>query len=111
MLNFLIFLYFIVFILISFLFGHIICENNMKNDLLFSYIVNSILSLSFIVFIFYFKDYLLSLVNCFFLFINTVFLIYEIRKSNDKYSLLSIPYLIYIIFILYLTIDLYLRYL
>ena len=108
MLNILIVLYFIVLCLISFLFCHIIYENNMKNDLLFFVLVNFILSFSFLVFLFYFKDYLFSLVNMFLLLINTIFLSYEIRLTYDKYKLLSIPYLIYIVFIFYLIIDLYL---
>ena len=111
MLNVLILIYFIVLILISFLFLHIIYENKMKNDLLFFVIANFILSFSFVSFLFYFKDYLFSLVNMFLLLINTVCLSYEIKLTYDKYKVLSIPYLIYIVFIFYLIIDLYLMHL
>jgi tryptophan-rich sensory protein len=111
MLNLFIFFYFIVFCFITFLFIHLIYENKVNKDLLFSFIVNFILSTSFCVFLFYFNDYLLSLINSFLLVINTILLVYEIRKSNDRYKLLSIPYLIYIVFIFYLIIDLYLMYL
>ena len=108
MLSILILIYLIVLFLISFLFFHIIYENKMKNDLLFFVISNFVLSFSFICFLFYFKDYLFSLTNMFLLLINTIFLSYEIKKTYDKYKLLSIPYLIYIVFIFYLIIDLYL---
>lgn len=108
MLNILIIIYFVVLIMLSILFCHIIHENKMKNDLLFFVIVNFILSFSFVSFLFYFKDYLFSLVNMFLLVLNTVFLSYEIKKTYDKYKLLSVPYLIYIVFLFYLIIDLYL---
>lgn len=111
MLNVLVIIYFIVLFLLSFLFCHIIYENKLKNDLLFFVIVNFILSFSFIVFLFYFKDYFLSLVNITLLLINTFCLSYEIRLTYDKYKLLSIPYLIYMVFIFYLIIDLYLMHL
>ena len=108
MFNFLVFIYIIVILLLSFLFCHIIYENKLKNDLLFFVVVNFILSFSFILFLFYFKDYLFSLINITLLLINTFCLSYEIRLTYDKYKLLSIPYLIYIVFIFYLIIDLYL---
>lgn len=108
MFNFLVFIYIIVLLLLSFLFCHIIYENKLKNDLLFFVVVNFILSFSFILFLFYFKDYLFSLINITLLLINTFCLSYEIRLTYDKYKLLSIPYLIYIVFIFYLIIDLYL---
>jgi hypothetical protein len=108
MLNVLVIIYVIVLSLISFLFCHIIYENKLKNDLLFFVIVNFILSFSFIVFLFYYKDYLFSLINIFLLVINTFCLSYEIKLTYDKYKVLSWPYLIYMVFILYLIIDLYL---
>lgn len=111
MFNILVIIYFIVLLLLSFLFCHIIYENKLKNDLLFFVIVNFLLSFSFIVFLFYFKDYLLSLINITLLLINTVCLSYEIKLTYDKYKLLSIPYLIYMVFIFYLIIDLYLMHL
>lgn len=101
-------IYLVVLFLLSFLFCHIIYEKKMKNDLFFFVISNFILSFSFLVFFFYYKDYLFSLVNMFFLLLNTIFLSYEIKMTYDKYKLLSVPYLIYIVFIFYIIFDLYL---
>ena len=111
MLNVLVLVYLIVLVLLSFLFIRLIYEHKMNNDLLFYIIVNSILSFSFICFLFYFKDLLFSLFNIFLLLLNTFCLSYEIKKVYDKYKLLSIPYLIYIVFLFYLIIDLYLMHL
>ncbi len=111
MLNALVFIYFVVLFLLTFVFCHLIYENKMKNDLLFFVISNFILSFSFLVFLFYYKDYLISLINIILLLLNTVFLSYEIKNTYDKYKVLSIPYLIYIVFIFYLVIDLYLMHL
>jgi hypothetical protein len=108
MLIFLIVIYLFVLSLLSFLFCHIIYENKMKNDLLFFVVTNFVLSFSFLVFLFYYKDYLLSLVNVFFLLLNTIFLSYELKFTYDSYRILSIPYLIYIVFLFYLIFDLYL---
>lgn len=101
-------IYLVVLFLLSFLFCHIIYEKKMKNDLFFFVISNFILSFSFLVFFFYYQDYLFSLVNMFFLLLNTIFLSYEIKMTYDKYKLLSVPYLIYIVFIFYIIFDLYL---
>ncbi|HAB66126.1 MAG TPA: hypothetical protein DCE23_02040 [Firmicutes bacterium] len=106
--KYLLIIYLIVLSLLSFLFCHIIYKNKMKNDLFFFVICNFILSFSFLVFFFYYKDYLLSFVNMFFLLLNTIFLSYEIKLTYDKYKVLSFPYLIYIIFIFYLILDLFL---
>lgn len=108
MLNILIIIYLFVLFLLSFLFIHIVYENKMKNDLLYYIIANFTLSFSFVSFLFYFKDYLFSLVNMFVLLLNTIFLSYEIKKTYGKYKLLSIPYLVYMMFLFYLIIDLYL---
>lgn len=108
MFNVLVFVYFIVLSLISILFYRIINQKKMKNDLCFFVITNFILSFSFLVFLFYYKDYLLSLVNVFFLLLNTIFLSYELKFTYDSYRILSIPYLIYIVFLFYLIFDLYL---
>lgn len=105
---YLLIIYLIVLSLLTFLFCHIIHEHKMKNDLFFFVISNFILSFSFLIFLFYYNDYLFSLVNIFFLLLNTIFLSYEIKLTYDKYKILSIPYLIYIVFIFYLIIDLYL---
>ena len=108
MFNVLIIVYLVVLFLISILFCRLIKQNKMKNDLVFFVISNFILSFSFLVFLFYYKDYLFSLVNMFFLLLNTIFLSFEIKITYDKYRLLSMPYLIYVVFLFYLIIDLYL---
>lgn len=108
MFNVLVFVYLSALILLSFLFCHIIYENNMGNSLLYYVIANFILSFSFISFLFFFKDLLFSLANMFLLLLNTFCLSYEIKKTYDKYKLLSIPYLIYMVLLFYLIIDLYL---
>ena len=106
--KYLVVLYIIVLSLLSFLFLHIIYERKMKNDLLFFVCSNFILSFSFLVFLFYFQDFLFSLVNIFLLLINTIFLNFEIKNTYDKYKLLSIPYFIYIVFIFFIIFDLFL---
>lgn len=106
--KYLLIIYLVVLTLLSFLFCHLIYEKKMKNDLFFFVISNFILSFSFLVFFFYYEDYLFSLVNMFFLLLNTIFLSFEIKMTYDKYKVLSIPYLIYIVFIFYIIIDLYL---
>ena len=107
MFNILVIIYLIVLLLISILFCRLIFEKKMKNDLVFFVISNFILSFSFLVFLFYYKDYLFSLVNMFFLLLNTIFLNYEIKITYDKYRLLSIPYLIYIVFLCISCVKLY----
>ncbi len=104
-------IYFVVIIMLLFLIGHIIYDDKMTKDLLFFVISNFILSFAFLFYLFTFKDYLFSLVSVFLLVINTICLCYEIKLSKDKYKLLSIPYLSYVVFIFYLTIDLYLMHL
>ncbi len=106
--KYLLIVYLVVLSLLSFLFCHLIYEKKMKNDLFFFVISNFILSFSFLVFFFYYEDYLFSLVNMFFLLLNTIFLSFEIKMTYDKYKVLSIPYLIYIVFIFYIIFDLYL---
>lgn len=108
MFNLLIVLYLVVLFLLSILFCRLIVTKKMKNDLVFFVLANLVLTFSFLVFLFYYKDYLFSVVNMFFLLLNTIFLSYEIRITYDKYQLLSMPYLIYIVFLFYLIIDLYL---
>ncbi|HIS19195.1 MAG TPA: tryptophan-rich sensory protein [Candidatus Coprovivens excrementavium] len=102
--KYLIISYLLVLGLISFLFGHLIYKNKMKNDLLFFVFVNFILVFSFLIFFFYYKDYVFSIVNMIFLFLNTLFLFYEIKLTKDKYFFLAIPYVIYIIVILILLL-------
>lgn len=100
--------YLIVLLLLSILFCHLVYEKKMKNDLFFFVICNFILSFSFLLFFFYYQDYTFSLVNMFFLLLNTIFLSYEIKLTYDKYKLLSVPYFIYIVFIFFLIFDLFL---
>lgn len=106
--NFFLILYIVILSFLSFLFCHLIKEKKMKNDLFFFVVCNFVLSFSFLIFFFYYQDYFFSLVNMFFLLLNTIFLSYEIKMTYDKYKLLSLPYLIYIVFIFYLILDLYL---
>ena len=111
MFKILIIIYLIVLVLLSFLFCRLIRQHKMKIDLFFFVVSNFVLSFSFLVFFFYYKDNLLSLVNILFLLLNTIFLSYEIKLTYDKYSILSMPYLIYITFIFFLIVDLYLMHL
>lgn len=106
--KYLLIVYMGVLFLLSILFCHLIKTNRMKNDLLFFVISNFILSFAFLVFFFHYNDYLFSFVTMFFLLLNTIFLSYEIKVTYDKYKILSLPYLIYIVFIFYLILDLYL---
>lgn len=106
MIYILLIIYIIVLSLLTFLFCHIIHDSKMKNDLAFFVICNFILSFSFLIFFFYFQDYIFSFVNILLLLINTIFLNYEIKITYDKYKLLSIPYLIYIVFIFFIIFDL-----
>ncbi len=106
MLYFLLILYVIVLSLLTFVFCHIIVNKNMKRDLAFFVIVNYILSFTFLVFLFHYKDYTFSLIVIVLLLINTIFTNYEIKITYNKYKLLSMPYLIYVIFIFFILIDL-----
>ncbi|MBQ8192594.1 MAG: tryptophan-rich sensory protein [Bacilli bacterium] len=102
----LVIIYAFVLSLLTFLFCHIIHERKMKRDLAFFVISNYILSFSFLIFFFYYKDFLLSIANIILLLINTIFLNYEIKLTYDKYKLLSVPYLIYIVLVLFIIFDL-----
>ena len=106
MINFLILVYIVVLSLLSFLFIRLIVRKKMKQDLCFFVISNFILSFSFLVFFFYYEDIVFSFCNILFLLLNTIFLHYEIKNTYDKYKLLSIPYLIYIIFLFFIMFDL-----
>lgn len=108
MTNLFVAIYIFVLFLLSFLFCHIIYERKMKKDLAFFVISNFILSFSFLVFFFYYEDFILSLANIFLLLINTIFLNYEIKLTYDKYKLFSVPYLIYIILLFFIIFDLFL---
>lgn len=111
MVNLLVFIYIVVLVLLTTLFIRLIVLKKVKYDLVFFIITNFILSFSFLLFLFYYKDYLYSLINIFFLLVNTIFLSFEIKTTYDKCSLLSFPYLVYIMFLFYLIIDLYLMHL
>jgi len=108
MIYILLFFYVIVLSMLSFLFIKIIYERKMKNDLAFFVICNYILSFSFLIFFFYYKDIVFSFVNILFLLLNTIFLCYELKQSYSKYKLLSIPYLIYVSIIFFIMFDLFL---
>ena len=102
----LIIVYVILLSLLSFLFVRLVIKNQMKRDLLFYVLVNYILSFSFLIFLFYFKDYIISFINIFFLLLNSIFMNYELKNTYDKYTLFSIPYFIYILFIFFIMFDL-----
>ena len=102
----LIIVYIILLSLLSFLFIRLVVKNQMKRNLLFYVLVNYILSFSFLIFLFHFKDYILSFINILFLLLNSIFLTYELKNTYDKYKLLSIPYSIYILFIFFIMFDL-----
>lgn len=104
-------IYIFVLSLLSYFFYFLIRINKLKNNLLFFLLSNFILSFSFLVFLFYYKGCLFSLINIFLLLINTIFLSFEIRVTYGKYSILSMPYLLYIMFVIYLIFDLYLMHL
>ena len=102
----LIIVYIILLSLLSFLFIRLVIKNQMKRDLLFFVLSNYILSFSFLVFLFYFKDYVISFLNILFLLLNSIFLTYELKSTYDKYRLFSIPYFIYILIIFFIMFDL-----
>lgn len=108
MINILLFFYIIILSTLSYLFIKLIFQRKMNNDLAFFVICNYILSFTFLVFFFYFKDVLFSLVDIFFLLLNTIFICYELKNIYSKYNLLSIPYLIYIVFVFFILFDLFL---
>lgn len=97
--KYLIISYLIISGLVFFLFGHLIYKKKMKNDLLFFVFTNYILTFSFLIFFFYYKDIVFSIINILFLLVNNLFLFYEIKLSKDKYLLLFVPYIIYIFII------------
>ena len=106
MFSILLFFYILFFSIMLLLFFYLTYKNRMKNDLLFFVIVNFILSFSFFVFLFYYKDYLFALVNILLLLFDSILMCYEIKQINNKFFVLSLPYLCYVMYIFYLTIDL-----
>lgn len=100
--------YIISLSLISFIFCHSIYKHNYKKDFLYFVLSNYILSFSFFIFFIYYKDVLLSLIIIGFLLLNTIFLVYEIKTSYQKYKLLTLPYLLYIFYIFCIIFLLYL---
>lgn len=106
MLYILIIIYLLSLFLISLLFLKIILNHKMKGDLAFFTTCNYLLPFTFILFFFHYQDYLFGLLNMLLIVLNTLFLTYEIKSLYHKYKLLTIPYLIDIIFMFYLIIDL-----
>lgn len=102
----LLFFYVVVLSMLSFLFVRLVITKKMKRDLAFFVLANYILSFSFLVFFFYYKDIILSFVNIILLSLNSIFLHIEIKHTYDKYKLFSLPYLIYILVLFFIMFDL-----
>lgn len=86
----------------------IIYLNKLNNDLVFIYLSNVILTISFILFFIISNDLFYSFYNSFFQMIFSYLLIYNIKNQLGKYNLLSIPYFILWVFIFSKTLILYL---
>ena len=102
------FAYIIALSCITLIFCHSIMKLNYKKDFLYFVLSNYILSFSFLIFFFYYKDIVLSLINIFFLMVNAGFLVYEIKESYNKYKFLSLPYFVYICFLFCIIFYLFL---
>jgi len=100
--------YIVVLACLVVLLGRLLCNKKLKNDLFFFVICNFILIFSLTIFYFYYKDYVFSLVNMFLLFLNTLFLIHEIKLVCGKYEFLAMPYLFYMFVLLLYVIRVFL---
>lgn len=80
-------------------------NNRINRDLLFFLITNFILSISLLIFFNYYKDLFLTFINCLFLFLNTIFLIFEVKNIMGKYGVFTLPYFGIIMFIFCFVID------
>ena len=72
----------------------LLIENKITNDLLFFILLTGILSGILIVFYYYFQDTIISLITSFFLMLNTYLLTREIKKIENRYVGISIPFFI-----------------
>ena len=96
--------YAILFMFISFsLFNidliNLLVKNKLNNDTLYFLISNMILGISIIIFYFYYKDLFISLLTSFLYMLNQFFIIRELKIIKKNYSLLSMPYYFFSIYV------------
>ena len=96
--------YTILFMFISFsLFNidliNLLINNKLNNDTLYFIISNMILGISILIFYFYYKDLFISLITSFLYMLNEFFIIREIKLVKHKYSILSMPYYLFSIYV------------
>ena len=75
-----------------------------NNDTAYFILSNSILLISILLFYYYFSDYYLSLIFTFLNLINSICMSLELRKISLKFFLLSIPYLLFMLYFLSILI-------
>lgn len=96
--------YTILFMFISFsLFNidliNLLIKNKLNNDTLYFIISNMVLGISILIFYFYYKDLFISLITSFLYMLNQFFIIRELKLIKNKYSLLSLPYYLFSIYV------------
>jgi hypothetical protein len=96
--------------LLFFLFINLLKKNLISNDLLFFIFASTILSLTLLVFYFYFQDYFISFISSCMLMINNFLLIREIKHIIKHYDFMSLPYFAISIYIFSYLLLLNLRY-
>lgn len=90
------------FALLNFSLISILYHNKLTNDTTYFILSNSIILVSILIFYYYFNDYYLSLIFSTFYLLNNACLSIELKKVNRKYFCLSIPYLLFNLYFLYL---------
>ncbi len=95
-------LFIISFALLNFSLISIFYHNKFTNDTTYFILSNSITLVSILLFYYYFNDYYLSLLFSTFYLLNNACLSIELKKVNKKYFYLSIPYLLFNLYFLYL---------
>ena len=80
--------------LLFFLFINLLKNDLISNDLLFFIFASTILSITVLIFYFYFQDDFISFIAASMLMINNFFLIRELKHILRHYDLMSIPYLV-----------------
>lgn len=86
----------------------IIYLNKLNNDLIFIYLSNVILTISFIIFFILSNNLFFAFYNAFFQMVFSYLLIYNIKNLFGKYNVFSIPYFILWVFIFSKILILYL---
>ena len=94
----------LLILIIIFSLFYLFIINSLKNDkiskdLLFFLLVNILLVFSLNIFYFYFQNEVFSFIISFLLLINNILMFKEIKYIHSKYYLITIPYFIYIIYI------------